>query len=236
MKIKCVVFMIAAALLSQTARASVGGAVLGGTVPGNPVGFNPCGSAGTVYNNQTPSSMRLEVSLTNFGACNTSFSWTDAAGNPQSISIAPNASTVISSSLAANSSVLWVSPATSGFVNFLWEIEQAPAQSVGMPAGFGSAQLGNTPCGSAGTLYKNLTGVSTTLNLSVTNDLQCTFAVSWTNSSGEAQTISLGLGESQGVSIILPAGGLITWTSGSGSAPINAGWRLERRVLASMNP
>lgn len=235
MKIKCVAFMIVAAFLSQSALASVGGNVQGGTAPGNPVGFNPCGSTGTLYNNQTPGTMKVELSLTNFGACNTSFSWTDSAGNPQSINIAPNDSTVVSTSLAANSGVLWTSPASSGFVDLLWELEEAPAQSVGLPGGF-SGQLANTACGSSGILYKNLTGASTTLNLGATNDIQCTFAVSWTDPSGAGQTINFGLGGSQGVSITLPAGGVIAWTSGSGSAPINAGWRLERRVLASMNP
>src|SRR5579862_1696465 len=102
-----------------------------------------------------------------------------------------------------------------------------------MPGG-GNDQLLNTPCGSAGTLYKNLTGSSLTLNLAFQNSLQCTFAVSWTDASGHANTINLGLGGSQGVSTTIPEGGTITWSSGSGSAPIDVGWRLERRVLESM--
>lgn len=239
LRIKCLAFIIVAArvaLLSQRALASVGGALQGGTVAGNPTGFNPCGSMGTLYINQTSGTMRHELSLTNFGACSTSFSRTDAAGNPQSINIDPNASSVVSTSLQAGGVLSWASSASTGFVNFLWELEQSPSQSIGMPSGSTAPQLVGASCGSTSVLYKNLTGASTTLNLSVTNSLSCTFAVSWTDASGHAHTIDLGLGGTQGVSTAIPEGGAITWTSGSGSAPISAGWRLERRVLDSLNP
>jgi hypothetical protein len=231
MRIKCLVclaFMIVALLSPRAALASVGGQVSG-------LPANPCGSTGTLYNNQTSSTMRVELSLTNLGLCSASFSWTDAAGHPQSINLVPNDSIVVSTSLEANSVLSWTSSANANYsVDLLWELEQPPSQSVGMPGGSTAPQLIGANCGSTGTLYKNLTGASTTLNLGVSNGAQCGFTVSWTDSNGIAQTINVGLNGTQGVSTTLPAGGTITWSSGSGSGPIYAGWRLERRVSNTM--
>jgi hypothetical protein len=122
--------------------------------------------------------MRIDLSLTNTNACNVTFSLTDAEGKPQSVTITPNFSTVFSTSLSAQGVLSWASPAGSGFVGFVWDLEQAPAMSVGAPIGFFPFQLQNVSCGSTGTLYKNLTGAATTLNLGVSNDSPCTFSLS----------------------------------------------------------
>ncbi len=234
MKKTCLAFMIIA-FLAPSAFASVGGIIQGGNPPSTTVLLAPCGSTGTLYTNLTKGNMQIELSLTNSGACSMSFSWTDAEGQAQSIDIDSNASTVFSTSLRAGGELSWASPTSAGPVTILWELEQPPSQSVGVPSGFNPDQLLGTPCGSMGTLYKNLTRSSITINLGMTNSYDCEFALSWTDTAGRAQKIDLGLGSSQGFSTTLPPSGVITWTAGSGSGPISAGWRLERVVSTLSN-
>jgi hypothetical protein len=61
----------------------------------------------------------------------------------------------------------------------------------------------------------------------------CSVTVSWTDASGHAQTVDLGVGISQGVSTSLPAGGIISWSSTATSPPGSSlffSWQLERVV------
>jgi hypothetical protein len=81
-----------------------------------------------------------------------------------------------------------------------------------------------------------------TLDLSVQggDDSAAEFTVSWTDAGGHAQTINLGVFDSQGVSTSLPSGGTISWSFSSTPRAIVAGrdpgvangfgWQVERVV------
>ncbi len=215
---------VAVVFLCQAPKAS--GSV-GGSIGGGP---NTCGSGGTLYANLTSTALRFELSLTNFSAnCTTTISWTDTNGHAQTVDVGPNLSTVVSTSLPARGTVLWSSSGSPSLnVVLSWELERAPAQSVGVPSDsqFTPMQLYATPCGSAGTLYTNLTGSSVVLDLGVENGSGCAFTLSWTDAGGHGQTINLGLLNSQGVSTSVPAGGSISWSSASGGGSIGllGGW------------
>jgi len=193
-----------------------------------------CGSTGTLYSNLTPSvTIHFEMSLTNFSSeCSFSISWTDSTGHAQSVTVGPNLSTIVSSSLPSGKAVSWSSPPLNGNqVVILWELERAPAHSVGLPSNstFTPVNLYGTPCGSSGTLYANLTASSVSLDLGM-NFGFCDFTVSWTDASGHAHTFT----PPGGVSTTVPAGGVISWSSTSGSGNVGAAWSLERVVTTKL--
>jgi len=202
--------------------------------------FQNDGTSGTLYTNLGTIPMDFELSVGNNNGCGTlSLDWKDASGHAQSLSLPSDGgsavSTAASSSLPADGAITWTQTCGS---SFYWQLERAPAQSVS------SSNMGGPmiACGSSGTLYVNLRGASVSLDLALSNGYDngvesgsaCAVTASWTDASGHAQTINLGDGASQGVSKSLPAGGVISWTSTSGTGTLSFCWQLERVVTTKL--
>jgi hypothetical protein len=120
-------------------------------------------------------------------------------------------------------------------VAFLSEAQNALG-SVG-----GVVASGGQFCGSAGTLYRNLAGLSLNFELGLsyqpanTGEANCTFSTSWKDASGHAQSLNVPLGGITSASSSLAAGGVISWTSsGNPSIPVNVQWQLERAPAQSV--
>jgi hypothetical protein len=193
---------------------------------GGTIGDGGTGTAGTLYINLTPHAMNFELILTSFGNSTDSASWTDEGGKAQTVTVGPQLSTVVSSSLPANGAIVWNS--TLSIPDLEWQLERAPAASVSTPLPNGLA----LPVPSSGTLYTNLTAGTVTLDVSVqSGGDSAEFTVSWTDACGHSQTITLGNTDSEGVSTSLPSGGAISWTLSGGSGGTNGfGWQVERVV------
>jgi hypothetical protein len=188
-----------------------------------------CASGGTVYDNRTSAPMSFDLNAQNYSlnSCPVTISWTDANGNPQAVTIPPQGATTFGTSLAAQGKILWSSQGTSN-VNFSWFLSQAV--NVG-------SMGGNASCNSTGTVYQNLTQAPIGLHLAfVAQSYPISF--SWIDATGAPQRVDLAGGvngngqplfqNSEGVSTSLPAGGIISWSSGSGTSCGGAGWNLER--------
>jgi hypothetical protein len=89
----------------------------------------------------------------------------------------------------------------------------------------------NVRCGSSGALYTNLTSDPIYFDLMVNNQspsefigptsYACSVSVAWTDATGNAQTINIGPGASQGaLSTSLPPSGVISWTSSSAASQV----------------
>jgi hypothetical protein len=229
--------VIAVAVLAFLGQAPSAFGNVGGVIDDT----NVCGSGGTLYRNLTGLSMNFELGLSYqtiyIGQANCTFSaaWTDASGHVQSLNVPLSEITSASSSLPAGGVVSWTSsgdPAT--HINVEWQLERAPAQSVA--AILPTSEPGELPCASTGTLYANLRGASVNLDLAVGNPGNGgELTVSWTDAGGHAQTINLVIAGSQGASTTLPAGGLITWTTGTcQTSGVWASWQVERVVTTKL--
>ena len=202
-----------------------------GSVGGQVSGLN--NSSGTLYANLSRDSVNFELGVSSNFGCGLFLNWTDDDGNTESLSVPTRDSTSASSSLPAGGAISWTL-GVSGCrgPDFNWQLERAPAQSVNG----GAVPPQGLVCGSSGTLYTNLISSSVTLDLGLNNgnsQSSCSVTVSWTDASGHAQTVDLGVGISQGVSTSLPAGGIISWSSTATSPPGSSlffSWQLERVV------
>jgi len=107
------------------------------------------------------------------------------------------------------------------------------------PIGFNGGE--NVLCGTSGTLYTNLTADAVAFDLMLNNQSQldfgnssqtCNVTMSWTDRSGNAQTLTTSAGLSQGaLATSLPAGGAISWaSSGAGQSQVAFTWQLQREV------
>jgi hypothetical protein len=201
-----------------------------------------CGAGDVLFANLTSVSINFELSLGGGVPCDFSASWKDASGHAQSVTLLSNVTTgfnpsaSVSSSLPPGGTISWSSSGESRTANIYWQLERAPAQSVSTPPDYPNT----APCGSSGTLYTNLRSTSVYLDLAVNlflgYDDSCALTVSWTDSTGHAQTISLapGGGFSKGVSTSLPAAGVISWAWGSGSSNQGFSFQLERVVSTKL--
>jgi hypothetical protein len=214
----------ATVVLSQPPKAlgSVGGTLGSGTVgDGGP----QCGSSGTLYENLTFTVIVFDLSLVNgqqSSNCTITVSWTDASGTPQTITLGPYFSTVVSTSLPANGIISW-SSSSGNVLSLQWQLERPPSASL-------AADLLNARCGSSGTLYSNLTRGPFTLDLGISSGQFCSFTLSWTDTGGHVRTIALDIFNSEGVSTEVPGGGAISWTSGTAGFPVLALVQVERVV------
>jgi hypothetical protein len=201
-----------------------------------------CGVAGTLFANLTNVPVDFELGLSGGVPCDFSVSWPDASGHAQSVTLLSNVTTgfdpsaSISSSLPHGGTVSWSAASGSGTFNIYWQLERAPAQSVGVQPNYPNT----APCGSSGTLYSNLRSGSVSLDLALNLSLgyndNCALTLSWTDSSGRAQTVTLapGGGYSEGVATSLPAAGVISWEWGSGSTNEGFSFQVERVVSAKL--
>jgi len=90
----------------------------------------------------------------------------------------------------------------------------------------GLATVGGTvglPCGSSGVVYSNLNPSVLSFQIMVNNVGQagtgdCAVSLSWTDAEGHQQGLTLDLELATVVASSLPAGGAISWSSGSGSS------------------
>ncbi len=98
----------------------------------------------------------------------------------------------------------------------------------------------NTPCGSQGTLFTNLSAQPTSFDLGATWAASCQITLSWTDANGVPHSISLSDApvdstspcnscfSSRGVSSSLRAGGSISWKVAAGTGNNNLNVVLER--------
>jgi hypothetical protein len=190
---------------------------------GATVGPEACGSGGTLYRNLTsrPLAFELLVSASTVApACSVSVSWTDASGHPQTLPVNPNFSAVATTTLPADGTIAWTSTPDAGQILFLgWEMQRGQGASVGPM---------QTQCGSSGSPYHNLTDASIEFDMGFGNANYCATTFSWTDELGRAQTLTLGPGQTQGVSTSVAAGGTISWTSTGGRQSVGANWQIEQ--------
>ena len=195
---------------------SVGGTVGGGVY-----------TSGTLYANLGSVSASFELSVGDDTDCTLSLSWTDGSGHAQSVDVAADVSTIVSSSLKPTGALSWTQ---SCGVNFNWQLERAPAQSVS------NTVSGFLACGSSGTPYNNLRGSPVNLDFEVGNTSlsPCAATISWTDTSGHARTASIDAGASEGFTTALQAGGTISWTAAAGTGNVGLTWQLERVVNSDL--
>jgi len=199
----------------QKALGSVGGALQ-----------VPCGAFGTLYNNLTGLPLKFELAAYSLaiysGPCGVSLSWTDADGNAQSVTLHEASSASLSSSLSGFQAISWTSSGSrDAKIDVGWQLERAPAQSV--------QAVASPTCGSSGPLYTDLRARKVALDFSVTvNSGSCGLTLSWTDNSGSAQTLSVGVGRSQGITTSLRPGGIITWTTTGSSGSNSVVSQIER--------
>ena len=216
-------FAVALSLFqAPKAHASVSG-VFGGA----------CGSSGVFYTNLTSVSMDFELNIQNYSPdCTLTISWTDASAHPQSLTVAAYLySTTVSSSLKANGALSWSSSGSGAGAGGDWQLERAPAHGVTALNGPFEESTNPPPCGSSGTVYRNLRSASVSLDLAVDGgSSSCSITMSWTDASGHAQTLTTTESTSPGASTTLPAEGAITWTSTGSGVLESISWQIERFV------
>jgi hypothetical protein len=93
------------------------------------------------------------------------------------------------------------------------------------------------PCGSGGTLYTNLTPSAMSFDLSLTN-LEggggCSVTASWTDASGNAQTITASPSLPVVVATSLGSNGAVVWSSSAGGGGPLFQWQLEQPSAVSI--
>jgi len=217
----------------------------------------PCGAGGTFFTNISPESINFDLSVTTPSQyCAFTLSWTDASNHPQTITLTFVSLPVIpsqgvSSSLPAGGVISWQTGSTAypgTPLTITWELERPPVTLQIRPSGgrvnagsatFGSVGGGNgdgLPCGFGATLYTNLTPTPIKFDLSLSTPPisgNCAVTLSWTDASGQPQTLTVGNGLSQGIFFTsLPAGGAVSWSSSGSSGQPYFRWELERAVTA----
>ncbi|HEV2350204.1 MAG TPA: hypothetical protein VG028_10215 [Terriglobia bacterium] len=159
--------------------------------------------------------MNFELDLdtnVNFSCSSTSLSWTDAKGQPQTLTVNKGFTKVVATSLPAGGTISWNTPSGATHVGFWWVLQRG--QAMGASSNF--AEYGQ--CGTSGSLYSNLTDRPLELDFSVSGPTTCEATFSWTDAAGHAQNLDAGRNTTEGVSTTLSAGGTISWTATAGGA------------------
>jgi hypothetical protein len=188
-----------------------------------------CASGGTMFENRTPNSISFDLFIQNStgAACPITVSWSDAAGESQTVTV--STSLDFATSLEPNGAISWSSQGN-GNVNFNWYVAQ-PVSVANNPSSLN--------CQSSGTLYENLTKRPIELRLALVAQAY-PVSLRWVDATRTPQELDLsgatngnGLPEyqdSEGVATSLPPGGAIFFVSGSGKYCTGGGWQLERAV------
>jgi hypothetical protein len=118
-----------------------------------------------------------------------------------------------------------------GFPKMIWVIALLCGLAFHSPDAFGSVG-GQNLCYAGGnyTLWSNLSSAAVNFDLSVNLDGGGNLTLSWVDSKGHAQTLTVATDQSEGISTSLPAGGAVTYscTSNQGSSFV---WQFERDPL-----
>jgi hypothetical protein len=97
------------------------------------------------------------------------------------------------------------------------------------PNALGSGGAGTCPTG--GTLWTNLTGDTTPIDLSLTvGPIQTgtgMVTLNWTDGNGVKQAITVVTGQSTGVSTSLPAGGIVIYNCNTGTSVVHFSWQVD---------